>query len=93
MKKIYIVAAEWNYEGSSNIRAFASKARADAFRDKCAAHHAKRTWYDGDFEDVSYEKWSAKNEKWEKSHPAGEDATTADSFGSYAVNFDHKDAP
>ena len=92
MKQIYLVQAEWHYEGSTTIRAFASEARANDFRNKCANHHDKRTWYEGDdYECAAYEKWSAKYDKWRESHPGGQSAVSADSFGVYAVYFDNKE--
>ena len=93
MKRIYLVMATWDYHDSSNVRAFADKGRADAFCDKCVTHHAKRPWAPPQATDAEFEKWKAKDARWEKQHPAGEGMTTADSFGVYPVNFDPKAAP
>ena len=68
---IYIVSDYTNYEGGSPIRAFASKADAEALVTAFDEHQDKRPDYpDSDAPDDAYEKYERAVKRWEKKHPA-----------------------
>lgn len=80
---IYLVMADTSYEGSSPIRAFISKIKADDFIDKCNEYLATRPSIGND-DDIFLE----EIELWQNNHVAGKDHLYADSFRMLEIELD-----
>lgn len=84
MSKVYLVMAEYDYEGGSVFCAFASKQDADLFASRCNEHIQSRprsptTIEDSPENDAAFDAFLAAIGEWENNHPA-KDFCGADSF-------------
>lgn len=73
MKTIHIVMGGSDYESSSAIKAFTSKAAAAAFAEKCNTYKETRPELSEDTNLTleCYEKHNAAEDRWRTAHPAG----------------------
>jgi len=77
MSDIWIVTADTDYEGFTNLKAFTDEAQADAFAAECNAYNATMPCAPGVVEDSpendeEWDKYTADMKAWEATHPAGE---------------------
>lgn len=81
---VFLVVANYDYQGSSAVRAFLDKKAAEAFAALCHEYGQKKPEAppveDTPENDAEHETWLGKDEEWRKGHPAGEDHSSADSF-------------
>jgi hypothetical protein len=77
--KIYVVTANYDYEGYAAIKAFRSKRSADAFASSCTKYDTAKPLLDYEQSDVAYDKWCGDFDAWRKLHPAGDNGE-ADSY-------------
>lgn len=73
---VYLVMADYDYEGSTVVCAFAARADAALFVSRCNAHNdakpsAPDTIEDTPENDAAFETHWAAYTKWESDHPAG----------------------
>lgn len=64
MNKIFLVQADYGYEGQAAVRAFATPEEADAFLTEVRAYHATRPT------DYRAPDYGARRKAWEDKHPA-----------------------
>lgn len=79
MKRVYLVMAEYTYEGSNVVRAYATNGGAARFVQRVRAHIEKRPGPPPIENTPENDAWWTKHCAWEKRHPA-KHHTGADSF-------------
>lgn len=84
-RRVFVVLARTEYEGSDPIRAFFDKAGADAFSAVCDSYNQQRppapdTIEDTPENDAEHDAWNEARQEWEQAHPAGKDNVSCDSF-------------
>jgi len=88
MKTVFIVSAGVDYEGSSPIKGFATRDEADRFANSCYAYDSERpAWPGTDDADKVRDRKMAKQDRWAKKHPAGEDHSSSDYYNVAEIPF------
>lgn len=93
MESIFVVSAGMDYEGSTPIRAFATKAEADEFAQACQQYENTRPPLFRDDDEASIAAWSAALEEWRRAHVGGEQADGADYFSVDEIPFAARPSP
>lgn len=89
-QKIFLVMAYVAYEETAPVRAFLTKADAEAFSAKCMAYNEKvprrpAIIEDTPENDAEHEAYWAKCERWKNRHPAGSGNASCDSYPVWEI--------
>jgi hypothetical protein len=81
-KQCYIVLSLVEYEGTSPIKVFMNKEKANGFAKLCEEYHIKKPNIDSgvDVDSLEFEEWSKRYDDWSNNHPAGVNGCYADKF-------------
>lgn len=92
MKKIFVVVATEDYEGSNNVRAFEDKGAAELFAHKLRDYQSTKPKFDYSDSDVEgvdrFSRWCDMVRVWEAGHPGGIASRSADSFDIDEIGFE-----
>lgn len=82
---VWIVQADWHYEGSDPVRAFHHQVDAIEFQRLCLTYHETKPALNQNAEGEAWSAEVAKFDAWAASHPAGKEHALCDAFSYCGV--------